>query len=153
MKLTSLLILASLASLLASAAAEAPSPDKNTSPGSPAAASSQVKSTSSDARRDHYPLRGELVSVSPTLLVLKGGKAKPERRFEITSETKITKDDHPATVSDAKEGQQVTGYVHKNDKGNPRIVSLNLSPKQKEKADAAKDGKKGEAGPDKKKAA
>lgn len=150
MKLTSLLILASLASLIATAAAETPVSDKNTSARGTtpaAAAKTQDKPATQGARRDHYPLRGELVSVSPTLLVLKGAKSKPVRRFEITSETKITKDDHPASVNDAREGQQVTGYVHKNDGSNPRIVSLNLSPKQKEKADDAKaDGKKSAAG-------
>jgi hypothetical protein len=159
MKLTSLLILASLATLIASASHGAPGamPEKKKTPDAPvpvAAAAQDKSATAQDARRDHYPLRGELVSVSPTLLVLKGAKSKPSRKFDITSDTKIVLNDRPASIKDAKEGQQVTGYVHKSDKGNPQIVSLNLSPKQKDKADDAKsDDKKTVASADKKKKA
>lgn len=95
-----------------------------------------------DAKKDHYPLYGEVVSITDTLLTVKGGKDKPDRTYDITKDTKITKDDKPATVADAKVGQWVGGYVHKaaeGDKGNDAIVSLNLSAKQKaEKKDDKK---------------
>lgn len=86
-----------------------------------------------DAKKDHYPLYGQLVSITDTLLTVKGGEGKPDRKFDITKETKITKDGKSATAKDAKDGQWVGGYVKKAEgKGNDSLVSLNLSAKQKE---------------------
>jgi hypothetical protein len=89
----------------------------------------------SEAKKDHYPLYGEVVAITDTLLTIKGGKDKPDRMFDITKDTKITMDDKPATVKDAKIGQWVGGYIHKaaeGDKSNDDLVHLNLSAKQKE---------------------
>jgi len=86
-----------------------------------------------DAKKDHYPLYGQVVSITGSLLTIKGGEGKPDRKFDITKETAIKKDDKAATVKDAKEGQWVGGYVKKSGgKGNDELVSLNLSAKQKE---------------------
>lgn len=86
-----------------------------------------------DARKDHYPLYGEVVAISATLLTVKGGKDKPDRKFDITKTTKITKDGKEATTKDATVGQWVGGYVKRSGgKGNDELVSLNLSAKQKE---------------------
>jgi hypothetical protein len=94
----------------------------------------------SDAKKDHYPLYGRVVSITETTLTIKGGEGKEDRKFDITKETVIKKDDKAATVKDTKEGQWVGGYVKRSGgKGNDQIVSLNLSAKQKEaKADEKK---------------
>ncbi len=92
-----------------------------------------------ESKKDHYPLYGEVVAITDTLLTIKGGKDKPDRMYDITKDTKITKDDKPATVKDAKIGQWVGGYIHKapeGDKGNDDLVHLNLSAKQKEEKKA-----------------
>ena len=81
-----------------------------------------------DKKKDHYPLNGVVVSISKTLLVTKGGEGKEDHKFDITKETKIHAGDKPATVDDVKVGQRVTGYVHKMEKGNPELVSLNVAP-------------------------
>lgn len=82
-------------------------------------------------KTDHLPLYGEIVSITDKLLTVKGGKDKPNREFVIDAETKITKDEKPATVKDAKEGQWVGGSYKKGEKENV-LLSLNLSAKQKE---------------------
>ena len=72
-----------------------------------------------------------VVAISASSLTIKGGKDKPDRKFDITADTKITKDDKSATTKDAKEGQWVGGSYKKGEKGNA-LLSLNLSAKQKE---------------------
>jgi hypothetical protein len=56
----------------------------------------------------HELWMSEQTWVDPCVVVLEGAKAQ---MFQITSETKITKDDKPATLSDAKVGEPVTGYA------------------------------------------
>jgi len=91
-----------------------------------------------------YPVIGTLVSITSTELVIKGGKDKPDRKYTINKDTNITKDKKPATVSDAKVGQEVTGYALKSgEKAAPGDVlgSLNLSAREK-KDDKKADDKK-----------
>lgn len=87
-----------------------------------------------DVKKDHYPLYGQVVSITASTLTIKGGEGKPDRKFDINKDTTIKKDDKPATIKDVKEGQWVGGYVKKDSdgKGNDELVSLNLSAKQKE---------------------
>lgn len=101
----------------------------------PAAKPAEKTEKKADTKKDHYPLYGEVVAITETLLTIKGGKDKPDRMFNITKDTKITLDDKPATVKDAKIGQWVGGYIHnapEGDKSNDDLVHLNLSAKQKE---------------------
>ncbi len=116
-----------------------------------AAPAAKPEEKKADAKKDHYPLYGELVAITDTLLTIKGGKDKPDRMFDITKDTKITKDDKPATVKDAKIGQWVGGYIHnapEGDKTNDDLVHLNLSAKQK--AEKKEEVKKEEPAPKKK---
>lgn len=97
------------------------------------AETAKKEETKSDAKRDHYPLYGQVVSITASTLTVKGGEGKPDRKFDITKDTVIKKDDKAATSKDAKEGQWVGGYVKRSSgKGYDEIVSLNLSAKQKE---------------------
>ena len=106
------------------------------------AETSAVPAKKEEAKKtDHIPLYGQVVSMTASLLTVKGGKDKPDRKFDITADTKITKDDKPATAKDAKDGQWVGGSYKKGEKSNT-LLSLNLSAKQKE---AKGDEKKPEA--------
>jgi hypothetical protein len=99
----------------------------------PAETTAKKEEPKSDARKDHYPLYGQIVSITTTTLTIKGGEGKEDRKFDITKDTAIKKDDKAATAKDAKEGQWVGGYVKRSGgKGNDELVSLNLSAKQKE---------------------
>ena len=138
MKMTSLFIATGLA--LSWAALAAPPSDQKQAAENPAQKASEKPAAG--AKRDHYPLIGEVVSISDTVLVLKAAKGKEDRKYAISAETKIVKDDKPATIKDATVGQRVTGSVHRTDKGNPQLVSLNLSPKLKEKIAEANAGEK-----------
>lgn len=98
-----------------------------------AAETAKKEATTSDAKRDHYPLYGQIVSITASTLTIKGGEGKPDRKFDMTKDTVIRKDDKAATAKDATEGQWVGGYVKRSSgKGYDEIVSLNLSAKQKE---------------------
>ncbi len=86
-------------------------------------------------KKDTYPLYGEVVSITDSLLTIKGGKDKPDRKFDITKDTKIHNGDKPATVKDVKTGAWVGGLVKKKaegEKGNDVLESLNTDVKQKE---------------------
>ena len=97
------------------------------------AESSKKEEPKGEAKKDHYPLYGQIVSITSRTLTIKGGEGKPDRKFDITKDTVIKKDDKAATAKDATEGQWVGGYVKKTGgQGNDEILSLNLSPKQKE---------------------
>ena len=104
------------------------------------AETAKKEETKGDARKDHYPLYGQIVSITSSTLTIKAGEGKPDRKFDITKDTSIKKDDKAATAKDATDGQWVGGYVKRSGgKGNDEIVSLNLSAKQKEaKADEKK---------------
>lgn len=111
------------------------------------------------SKKDHYPLYGELLTLTDTALTVKGGEGKPDRTFNITKDTTIKKDGKPASFKDGVTGQWVGGYVKKaTGDGNDEIVSLNLSAKQKNaktdiKAEGAAEEKKPAEKPAKKKAA
>jgi hypothetical protein len=93
-------------------------------------------------KKDTYPLYGEVVSITPALLTIKGGKDKPDRKFDITKDTKIHSGDKPASIKDVKMGAWVGGLVKKAEggKGNDTLESLNLDVKQKgDKKDEKKD--------------
>ena len=128
MKTTSILSAVLLAFALSGPAVSAAETKKK-----PAAPETKPEEKKSDAKRDHYPLNGVVVSVSKTLLVTKGGEGKEDHKFDITKETKIHAGEKAATVDDVKVGQRVTGYVHKMEKGNPELVSLNVAPVEKKK--------------------
>jgi hypothetical protein len=109
-----------------------------------------------ETKKDHYPLYGQLLSLTDTELTVKGGEGKPDRKFEINKDTTIKKDGKAATAKDAVTGQWVSGYVKKSATGGTdSLESVNLSPKQKDaKTNAKETGeKKPEATVPKKKAA
>lgn len=97
------------------------------------------------ARRDTYPLYGEVVAVSSRMLTIKGGEGKEDRKFTITGETKILNDEKEATLADVKVGKMVGGSVKAVD-GDAKdvLLSINVGVKQDRSAPEKKgEGAKG----------
>ena len=59
------------------------------------------------------PFHGDLASVDTNAMTFVVGK----RTFQVTSDTKITKDDKPAVLEDGVVGQPVSGSYKKSDEG------------------------------------
>ena len=137
MKTSILLTALSLAFALPTLAA----PKKTDEPAEKPAAKSEAKpSGDAKAKKNTYPLYGEVVSCNTRTLTIKGGEGKEDRKYTINTETVITKNDKPATTADVKEGQWVGGLLEKATDGNDKVVKLNLSVKQKAAKPAAKEG-------------
>jgi len=63
------------------------------------------------------PFRGKIKTVNqaaPSTIVLEGPKAQT---FLITPDTRISKDNQPATLQDLKPGEAVTGYARETPEG------------------------------------
>ena len=74
------------------------------------------------------PFHGQLDAVDKIAKTVKVG----ERTFQVTSETRITKSGKPATLDDAKIGEEVAGAYKQADGGRLELRSLRLGPKAPE---------------------
>ena len=116
-------------------------PKKTDEPAEKPAAKSEAKpSGDAKAKKNTYPLYGQVVTATSRTLTIKGGEGKEDRKYTLNAETVITKADKPATSEDIKEGQWVGGLLEKATDGNDKVVKLNLSVKQKAAKPAAKEG-------------
>ena len=97
-------------------------------PATPPAAPAEKKAPAADTT---YPLRGQVVSVTETLLTIKGGEGKKDRTYDMTKETKIVNGDAPAALADVKPGLTVGGLLSKSAQGNDKVVKINVGVKQK----------------------
>lgn len=70
------------------------------------------------------PFNGKLTAVDKTAKTITVG----ERVFQVTADTKIMKDDKPATLDDGKVGEQVRGS-YKSAEGKLDAVSIFFGPK------------------------
>ncbi|MEI9961871.1 MAG: hypothetical protein WDM76_12290 [Limisphaerales bacterium] len=78
------------------------------------------------------PFHGKLVSVDTDAMTFVVGK----RTFTVTSETKISKDGAPATLSDGVVGENVGGAYKKAEDGTLKATTVNFGKKpEKEKAE------------------
>jgi hypothetical protein len=68
------------------------------------------------------PFRGKVKAIDIGAMTI----TVATRTFQITSETLITKDGKPATLSDAVEGDNVTGQVKRDAQGKWTAVKLNF---------------------------
>jgi hypothetical protein len=80
-------------------------------------------------KHDHSVFNGKLSAVDTNAMTLTVG----ERTFEITSETKITKDGQPATLSDGMAGEKVSGSYKKDADGKLTATSIHFGEKKKKK--------------------
>lgn len=80
------------------------------------------------------PFRGKLTAVDTTAKTITVGGKEKDRTFSVTSETRIKKDGKPATLADAKVGDEVGGYGTK-DGDKVTLKSLRIGPKPEGKGD------------------
>jgi len=73
------------------------------------------------------PFHGKITAVDTKAMTLTIGS----RTFQITSDTKISKDGQPATLSDGMVGEPVRGTYKKADAGKLDAVSVQFGAKQK----------------------
>jgi hypothetical protein len=73
------------------------------------------------------PFHGKVTAVDTKAMTLTVGS----RTFQITSDTKISKDGQPATLSDAVTGEPVRGTYKKTDAGKLDALSVQFGAKQK----------------------
>jgi len=85
-------------------------------------------------KHDHSVFNGKLSAIDTKAMTLTVG----ERTFEITSDTKITKDGKPATLADGVVGETVGGAYKKNAEGKLIATSIHFGGK----ADGEKKHKK-----------
>jgi hypothetical protein len=76
----------------------------------------------------HLPLKGTVVTVTATLLTLKGGKGKPDRKFRITPDTKVLRGESASLAVLAKIGQTVTGSYVRSPEGADTLTKLQIAP-------------------------
>lgn len=125
-------ILPALALVIALSAPAFPAEKKPAADKPAEAAKAAEPKKETPVKRDTYPLYGVVVSATDNLLTIKGGDGKPDRKYTLTSGTKIHDGDKPAALKDLKEGAWVGGLLKKSTTGNDTVVSLNLGVKQKE---------------------
>ena len=87
------------------------------------AASTALSTFAADAAKA-TPFRGKIAALDKQAKTLKVG----ERTFHITAESKLTKAGKPATLDDAKVGEEVGGQYKEVDK-NLNVVSLRIGPR------------------------
>ena len=81
------------------------------------------------------PFQGKVKTIDQNAKTIAVG----ERVFQITAETKITRDDQPATLADAVAGEKVAGAYKKADDGKLHVTMIRLGTETDK--DKAKDKK------------
>jgi hypothetical protein len=76
-------------------------------------------------KHEHLVFNGKVTAVDHDAMTVTVGK----RTFEITSETKITKDDKPATLSDVVVGEKIGGAYKKSDGGKLTATTIHIGAK------------------------
>lgn len=96
-----------------------------------AAAASKTKATSSQQATKKVPFYGKVVAATARTLTIKSSENSAERKIAINSQTKIVKDQQPATSKDIVIGRWVGGSVERDADGSETAATINLSAKQK----------------------
>jgi hypothetical protein len=91
---------------------------------------SAAKKESKKAAKAH-PFNGKLAAVDKVAKTIKIG----ESVYQITSETKITKDGKPATLDDGVVGEPVSGYVKPTEDGKTPATTVHFGGKGDSKKD------------------
>lgn len=92
-------------------------------------ASSKQTTTPKLKKQKAIPFHGKLEAVDAKVMTLKVGK----RTFQVTSDTRIVKDGHPATLSDGVVGEPVRGAYNKAEDGKLNALSVYFGAKSEEK--------------------
>jgi hypothetical protein len=87
-------------------------------------------------KHDHSVFNGKLGAIDTNAMTLTVG----ERTFEITSDTKITKDGKPATLADGVVGETVSGAYKKDADGKLIATSIHFGEKKHKKKSDSESG-------------
>src|ERR1017187_8769913 len=122
--------------LLAAAIAGTPAQLLAQSTNNPTAAkkTSAAKKEAATKTKGAHPFRGKLAAMDKIAKTIKVG----ESVYQITSETKITKDGKPATLEDGVVGEPVTGYVKPAERGKMAATTVRFGAKADEKGGSKK---------------
>jgi hypothetical protein len=86
---------------------------------------SVAKKEPASKKKGAHPFRGKLAAVDKVAKTIKVG----ESIYQITSTTKITKADKPATLEDGVVGDPVSGYVKPTDDGKMAATTVHFGAK------------------------
>jgi len=122
--------------LLAAAIAGTPAQLLAQSTNNPTAAkkTSAAKKEAATKTKAAHPFRGKLAAVDKIAKTIKVG----ESVYQITSETKISKDGKPATLEDGVVGEPVTGYVKPAEGGKMAATTVRFGAKVDDKGRSKK---------------
>jgi Domain of unknown function (DUF5666) len=87
-------------------------------------------------KHDVLPFHGKVSAIDASAMTLTVG----ERTFEITSETKITKDGKPATLADGTVGEMAGGAYKKGADGKLTATSIHFGAKEKKHKETGSEG-------------
>jgi hypothetical protein len=130
--LTRIAITGVMAAFLVSATAQAQTAEKKEVKRPAAAASATGRASAG------LPGKGAIEAIDKVAKTIKVG----EKTYQITSTTKIMKAGKPATLEDAKVGDEVGLYFKKTDDGKMELLTLRVGPKPEATKPAAKPAKK-----------
>ncbi len=98
-----------------------------------------AKKESAGKKKSAHPFRGKLAEVDKTAKTIKVGQSI----YQVTSETKITKDGKPATLEDGVVGEPVSGYAKPTEDGKMAAATVRFGGRSEEKGgDKSADKKK-----------
>jgi hypothetical protein len=104
--------------------------------GEPGAAGPGAGATT-EKKLSRYPIRGKLkaVDVTTQTFTLSGTQ---DRVFKTTTETEIVKDGRPATLADAKVGEEVGGLAQQQIDGSVLALKVRFGPKTEDEKNDSK---------------
>jgi len=101
-------------------------------PAAPAAAPDQATPAPAKPKKQGLVFRGTISTIDTNAMTL----TVETRTFDITSDTKITKDGQPATLIDGVVGEPVSGAYKKGDDGKLNATTVRFGAKKKKEAAA-----------------
>jgi hypothetical protein len=99
--------------------------------------SATVKKEPAANNKSAHPFHGNLAAVDKAAKTIKLGKSV----YQVTSETKITKDGKPATLDDGVVGEPVSGYAKPTDDGKMAATTVRFGAKAENKSAEKKNSK------------
>lgn len=88
-------------------------------------AESGKKEEAGKKKRDVLPFNGKVGAIDKTAKTITVG----ERKFQVTSETKMMKAGKPATLNDAAVGEEIAGSYRKMEDGKLNLMSVRFGPR------------------------
>lgn len=96
------------------------------------------KKESPAKKREILPFNGKVAAVDKTAKTFTVG----QRKFQVTSDSRITKAGKPATLDDAAVGEEVAGSYRRAEDGKLNVVSVRFGPRPEGEPKGEKKSKK-----------